>query len=50
MVSRAKIHSSVVFFMEKWSFSLQDPIFWYFLNFQRLVRVRSGSMTNKTPS
>ena len=24
--------------------------FWYFSNFQRLVRVRSASMTNKTPS
>ena len=38
------------FFVEKLSSSLQDPIFWYFSNFQRLVRVRSASMTNKTPS
>ena len=27
MVSRAKIHLGVVFFMERWSFCLQDPIF-----------------------
>ena len=28
----------VMFFRGKgWSFSLQDPIFWYFSNFQRLV-------------
>ena len=50
MVSRAKIHYGVVFFMEMWSFSFQDSIFWYFLNFQRLFRVKSASMTNKTPS
>ena len=34
------------FFEEKLSSSLQDPSFWYF---QRLVRVKSASMTNKTP-
>ena len=49
MVSRAKIYSCLVFFKERWSFFLQDPIFWYFPNFQKLVRVRSASMTNKTP-
>ena len=27
MVSRAKIHSGVLFFVERWSFSLQDHIF-----------------------
>ena len=37
------------FFVEKLS-SLQDPIFWYFPNFQRLVRVRYAYMINKTPS
>ena len=37
------------FFVEKLLSSLQDPIFWYFLNFQRLVGVRYASMTNKTP-
>ena len=36
--------------MEKLSSSLQDPSFWNFPNFQRLVRVKSASMTNKTPS
>ena len=36
--------------MEKLLSSLQDTIFWYFLNYQKLVRVRSASMTNKTPS
>ena len=50
MVSKAKIHYGVVFFVERWSFSLQDPIFWYFSNFQRLFRVRSASMTNKLSS
>ena len=38
------------FFVEKLSSSLQDPIFRYFSNFQRLVRVRFALMTNKTPS
>ena len=47
MLTRAKFYSSAVFFVERWSFSLQDPFFFlYFLDFQRLVRVRSASMTN----
>ena len=29
----AKIHSGVVFFMEMWFFSLQDPIFLVFFGF-----------------
>ena len=39
-----QVLSSAVFFMERWSFSLQDPIFLYFSDFQRLVRVRSASI------
>ena len=30
---RAKFYSSVVFFVDRWSFSLQDPIFLVFLGF-----------------
>ena len=30
MDCRAKFYSSAVFFMERWSFSLQDPIFLVF--------------------
>ena len=33
MVYREKIHSEVVFFEEKWSFFLQDPIFLVFFGF-----------------
>ena len=33
MVSRAKIHSAVVFFVESWSYCLQDPIFLVFFGF-----------------
>ena len=33
VVCRTKIHSDVVFFEEKWSFSLQDPIFHVFSDF-----------------
>ena len=36
--------------MERWFFSLQDPIFRYFSDFHRLVRVRSASMTNTKPT
>ena len=38
------------FFVEKLSSSLQYPSFWYFPNFQKLIRVKSASMTNKTSS
>ena len=37
MVFGTKIHSGMGFFVERWSFSLQDPIVWYFSDFQRLV-------------
>ena len=33
MECRAKFYSSVVFFVERWSFSLQDPIFLVFFGF-----------------
>ena len=33
MVSRAKIHLGVAFFVEMWSFCLQDPIFLVFFRF-----------------
>ena len=33
MVSKAKIHSFVVIFVERWFFSLQDPIFLVFFRF-----------------
>ena len=33
MVLKAKIHSVVVLFMERWFFSLQDPIFLVFSGF-----------------
>ena len=33
MVSRAKIHSGVVLFVERWFFSFQDPIFMVFFRF-----------------
>ena len=29
----------VVFFVERWSFSLQDPIFWYFSEFKGLFEL-----------
>lgn len=35
-VYRAKTYSSVVFFVKKWSFCLQDSILGYFLVFQGL--------------
>ena len=50
MDCRAKLYSSTVFFMERWSLSLPDPIFLVFFGFQRPVSVRSASMTNKKPS
>ena len=33
MVFGTKIHSNVVFFVERWPFSLQDPIFLVFFGF-----------------
>ena len=33
MVFRVKIDYGVVFFVERWSSSLEDPIFWYFSDF-----------------
>ena len=33
MDCRAKFYSNVVFFMERWSFSLQDPNFSVFFGF-----------------
>ena len=47
MECTAKLYSNALFFVERWSFSLQDPIF--LADFQRLVRVRSASMTNTKP-
>ena len=38
-----------VFLCKSCRFPCKILFFWYFLNFQRLVRVRSASMTNKTP-
>ena len=37
MVFGAEIHSGEVFFVERRFFSLHDPIFLVFLDFQRLV-------------
>ena len=37
MDCRAKFYSSVVFLVEMWFLSLQDPIFLGFFYFQRLV-------------
>ena len=39
MVFGIEIHSSVVFFVEIWSISLQDPILWYFLSFRDLFEL-----------
>ena len=50
MDCRATFYSSVVFFVEVCSFSCKILFFWYFLDFQRLVRVRSTAMTNMKPS
>ena len=50
MDCRAKFSSSVVFFMKSGHFPCKIQFFWYFSNFQRLVSVRSASMTNKKPS
>ena len=36
---RDKFYSSAVFFVERWSFSLQDPIFWYFRIFRGLFEL-----------
>ena len=46
---RATFYSNAVFFAERWSFSCKILFLWYFLDFQRLVRVRSASMTNTKP-
>ena len=35
MVSRAKIHSAVVLFVERWFFFLQDLIFLVFFGFSK---------------
>ena len=34
---RVKFYIREVFFLEEWFLALQNPIFWYFSNFQRLV-------------
>ena len=40
MVFGTKIHSGVVFSVERWSFSLQDLfLFWYFLDFRDLFQL-----------
>ena len=39
MVFGTKIHLGVVFFVERWFFSLQDLIFLVFLNFKGLFEL-----------
>ena len=46
MVSRAKIHSCVVFSWKCVHFSCKILFFWNFLDFYTFVRVRYASMTN----
>ena len=47
---RTKFYSSVVVSWEGGSFHCKILFFWYFLDFQRLVRVRYASLTNMKPS
>ena len=47
---RITFYSSAVFFVERCSFSCKIQFFSYFSDFQRLVQVRSASMTNMKSS
>ena len=47
---RTKFYSSVVFSWKGGSFHCKILFFWYFSNFQRLIRLRSDSLTNTKPS
>ena len=47
---RTKFYSNAVFSWKGGSFHCKILFFWYFLDFQRLVRVRFASMTNTKPS
>ena len=49
MDRRTKFYSSAVFSWKGGSFHCKILFFWYFSDFQRLVRVRSTSMTNTKP-
>ena len=50
MDCRTMFYSNAVFFMERCYFLCKILFLWYFSDFQRLVRVRSVSMTNTKPS
>ena len=50
MDCRTKFYSNAVFSWKGGSFPSKILLFWYFSDFQRLVCVRSASMTNKKPS
>ena len=47
---RAKFSSRKVFFMKRCRFTCNILFFWYFSDYQRLIQVRSTSMTNIKPS
>ena len=47
---RTKFYSSAIFLWKGGSFQCKILFFWYFSDFQRLVRVRSTSITNTKPS
>ena len=47
---RTKFYFSVVFSWKSGCFHCKILFFWYFLDFQELVRVRYASMTNTKPS